>query len=125
MNADLKRVRDGGLEETGSPLSKKRILSPTSAQGPSSPSAEDDNGGMEDWMKEVEVSLTSIAEERAFGVVLETTTLNGCYQDLFINHTVNKFNADTCYSPDVKKQSTVRCSSTDAPSRPSRGGQNS
>lgn len=55
MNADLKRVRDGGLDEHGSPASKKRVLSPTS-QGPSSPSKVDDNGGIEDWMKEVEVS---------------------------------------------------------------------
>lgn len=54
MNADLKRVRDGGFDEQGSPASKKRVLSPT-AQGPSSPSNADDNGGIEDWMKEVEV----------------------------------------------------------------------
>lgn len=76
-------------------------------------------------MKEVEVSLSSITEEREVGVVLETTTLNGCYQDLFTNHTVNKLDTDACSSLDVKKQFTARCSSTDAPSRPSRGGQNS
>lgn len=53
MSADLKRVRDGAVDEFGSPASKKRAMSIDTP-----PRSEDgDEEMLEDWMKVVEVSL--------------------------------------------------------------------
>lgn len=57
MSADLKRVRAKQDEGYLSPVSKKRALA--GGAGPSgvgSGQAEEEEGGMEDWMKVVEVS---------------------------------------------------------------------
>ncbi|WWC72057.1 uncharacterized protein I206_106017 [Kwoniella pini CBS 10737] len=52
MNADLKRVRDNTIDDTPSPSAKRRVLS-----GHASPTHqnENDEDGIEDWMKVVEV----------------------------------------------------------------------
>jgi hypothetical protein len=57
MSADLKRVRAKQDEGYSSPVSKKRALA--GGAGPSGVGggqAEEEDGGMEDWMKVVEVS---------------------------------------------------------------------
>ena len=53
MSADLKRVRDGAVDEFGSPASKKRAMSVNTP--PRSDDGEDEK--LEDWMKVVEVGL--------------------------------------------------------------------
>lgn len=53
MSADLKRVRDGALDEFGSPATKKRAM--TLSTPPRSDDGEEDK--LEDWMKVVEVSI--------------------------------------------------------------------
>lgn len=52
MSADLKRLRDGAVDDAGSPASKKRAMS--LGTPPQSDEAEEDK--LEDWMKVVEVS---------------------------------------------------------------------
>lgn len=51
MNADLKRVRDSSLDELPSPA-KRRAMSVSTP-----PPEEGDEGGIEDWMKVVEVRV--------------------------------------------------------------------
>ncbi|WWC91748.1 uncharacterized protein L201_006695 [Kwoniella dendrophila CBS 6074] len=51
MNADLKRVRDNAIDDTPSPSAKRRVLAGNS----SSPINDNDNDGIEDWMRVVEV----------------------------------------------------------------------
>lgn len=53
MNADLKRIREAGIDDTASPA-KKRALSLSTP--PLQDQSEDDK--MEDWMRVVEVSET-------------------------------------------------------------------
>ncbi|WWC64537.1 uncharacterized protein I303_107147 [Kwoniella dejecticola CBS 10117] len=52
MNADLKRVRDNAIDDTPSPSAKRRVLS---GHASSTPQPENDEDGIEDWMKVVEI----------------------------------------------------------------------
>lgn len=56
MSADLKRVRAAQDEGISSPASKKRALV-ASGSGSISVQGPDEDAGMEDWMKVVEVGL--------------------------------------------------------------------
>lgn len=52
MNADLKRVRESGVDDAGPGRSKKRALSSASPAP-----ADTEDSGMEEWMKVVEVGF--------------------------------------------------------------------
>jgi hypothetical protein len=59
MSADLKRVRASQDEGNSTPASKRRALTPSGSGGMVAQAAEDE-GGMEDWMRVVEVSRDSL-----------------------------------------------------------------
>jgi hypothetical protein len=52
MNADLKRVREGGIEDGNQSPTKRRAMSLSTA-------GEEDDDKLEDWMKVVEVRFKS------------------------------------------------------------------
>ena len=53
MNADLKRVREGGLEDSSSPAKRRAMTLST----PSAGLTEQEDDKLEDWMKVVEVGF--------------------------------------------------------------------